>query len=80
MDDISAYDSVHGMFIYDRRTYGFKDVACRAEQKNHNEKFPNNRKAKSSRLTGLLKCSHCVYSIQLNFFVRNLSLKDTEKI
>ncbi len=36
------------------------------DKKAHNKKFPNNGKAKSSWLAGLLKCSHCGYSIQLN--------------
>ena len=78
LDDITAYDGVHGVFMHKSNdgTYvkiGYheglvdsKSWLTVQDKKAHNKKFPNNGKAKSSWLAGLLKCSHCGYSIQLN--------------
>ena len=79
IDEIEAYDGIHGVFSHkdsDGKTYvkiGYheglvdsKTWLAVQDKKAHNKKFPNNGKAKSSWLVGMLKCSHCGYSIQLN--------------
>ena len=79
IDEIEAYDGIHGVFSHkdnEGKTYvkiGYHEGLVDSktwltvqDKKAHNKKFPNNGKAKSSWLAGLLKCSHCGYSIQLN--------------
>lgn len=79
IDGIEAYDGIHGVFSHkdnEGKTYvkiGYHEGLVDSktwltvqDKKAHNKKFPNNGKAKSSWLAGLLKCSHCGYSIQLN--------------
>lgn len=79
VDDVEAYDGVHGVFAHkdnDGKTYvkvGYheglvdsKTWLAVQDKKAHNRKFPNNGKAKRSWLVGMLKCPHCGYSIQLN--------------
>ena len=79
IDEIESYDGIHGVFSHkdsDGKTYvkvGYheglvdsKTWLAVQDKKAHNKKFPNNGKAKSSWLVGMLKCSHCGYSIQLN--------------
>ena len=79
IDEIEAYDGIHGVFSHkdnEGKTYvkiGYHEGLVDSktwltvqDKKAHNKKFPNNGKAKISWLAGLLKCSHCGYSIQLN--------------
>ncbi len=79
VDDVEAYDGVHGVFAHkdnDGKTYvkvGYHEGLVDSktwlvvqDKKAHNRKFPNNGKAKRSWLVGMLKCPHCGYSIQLN--------------
>ena len=79
IDDISAYDGVHGVFIHENTegTYyvkvGYHEGLVSSEtwlavqdKKAHNRKFPNNSKTKGSWLTGLIKCAHCGFAIYVN--------------
>ena len=79
IDDIEAYDGIHGVFTHkdnDGKTYvkiGYHEGLVDSkvwlavqDKKAHNQKFPNNGKVKNSWMIGMMKCPHCGYSIQLN--------------
>ncbi|MDE6834590.1 MAG: recombinase family protein [Ruminococcus sp.] len=78
LDDVSAYDGVHGIFyhktpdgIYIKLGYheGFVDAKtwlAVQDKKSHNQKFPNNGKVMNSWLVGMMKCRNCGYAMHIN--------------
>ena len=79
LDDIEAYDGVHGLFVHagGDDTYFVKvayheglvdgDVWLRVQdRKAHQNKFPNNGKAMNSWLVGMVKCACCGYAMHFN--------------
>ena len=80
VDDIDAYDGVHGCFRHKRSDgseyikIGYHEGLVDAEtwlavqdKKSHNQRIPNNSSARNSWLVGLLKCGHCHYSLIINY-------------
>lgn len=78
VDDIEAYDGIHGCFRHKRADgseyikVGYHEGLVDSEtwlavqdKKSHNKRVPNNSRAKSSWLVGLVKCAHCHYSLSL---------------
>ena len=80
LDDIEAYDGVHGLFLHGKHHSGapvFVKVGYHEglvdaqtwlavqDKKAHNKRIPNNSSALHSWLVGLLKCSHCGYSVSV---------------
>jgi DNA invertase Pin-like site-specific DNA recombinase len=76
VDDIEAFDGVHGLFRHKRQDgseylkLGYHEGLVDAEtwlsvqdKKAHNKRIPNNATAKSSWLTGLTKCGICGYAL-----------------
>lgn len=72
IDDVEAYDGVHGIFIHDNADggkyvkVGYHEGLVDAEtwlrvqdKKAHSIKFPSNKKVHSSWLVGLIKCKEC---------------------
>ena len=72
LDDVSAFDGVHGCFRHKRRDgseyikVGYHEGLVDAEtwlavqdKKSHNQRIPNNGDAKNSWLVGFVKCGHC---------------------
>jgi len=80
LDDIEAYDGVHGVFIH--RTSGVTFVKLGyheglidpqtwlavQDKKSHNRRIPNNANANHSWLTGFLKCGHCGYHLEIHYY------------
>ena len=79
LDDVEAYDGVHGLFIHaggDDSHFvkvGYHeglvpaDVWLRVQdRKAHQNKFPNNGKAMNSWLVGMVKCACCGYAMHFN--------------
>ena len=79
IDDVSAYDGVHGVFIHDNADGGKYVKVCYHEglvssetwlrvqdKKAHNVSFSTNRKAFNSWLVGLIKCADCVYAVMID--------------
>ena len=77
LDDITAYDGVHGVFMHKSNdgTYvkvGYHEGLVDAntwlnvqDKKSHNQRIPNNGTAMNSWLVGLAKCAHCGHGLQL---------------
>ena len=57
LDDIEAYDGVHGLFVH----AGGDDTYFVNQNK-----FPNNGKAMNSWLVGMVKCACCGYAMHFN--------------
>lgn len=85
VDDIDAYDGIHGCFRHKRADgseyikVGYHEGLVDSEtwlevqdKKSHNKRIPNNGSAKNSWLVGLVKCAHCHYSLAL-FYSWNAS-------
>lgn len=79
LDDIEAYDGIHGLFVHagGDDTHFVKvayheglvpaDVWLRVQdRKAHQNKFPNNGKAMNSWLVGMVKCACCGYAMHFN--------------
>lgn len=79
IDDIEAYDSIHGLFVHagSEGTHFVKvayheglvdgDVWLRVQdRKSHQSKFPSNGKAMNSWLVGMVKCACCGYAMHFN--------------
>ncbi len=88
LDDIEAYDGVHGLFVHagGEGTHFVKvayheglvdgDVWLRVQdRKSHQSKFPNNGKAMNSWLVGMVKCACCGYAMHFNVTYRNYGKK-----
>ena len=82
IDDVEAFDGIHGCFRHKRRNgseyikIGYHEGLVDAEtwlmvqdKKSRNSKFRNNGNARNSWLTGLAKCGHCHYALSLRNFV-----------
>lgn len=80
IDDIGAFDGIHGCFRHKRRDgseyikVGYheglvdsKTWLAVQDKKSHNSKIPNNGSAKNSWLVGLAKCGHCHYALALSY-------------
>lgn len=82
LDDISAYDGVHGLFLHGKFhsgapiyvKVGYHEGLVDAQtwlavqdKKAHNKRIPNNSEALHSWLVGLLKCPRCGYSISVAY-------------
>ncbi len=80
IDDIGAFDGIHGCFRHKRRDgseyikVGYHEGLVDSEtwlavqdKKSHNSKIPNNGSAKKSWLVGLVKCWHCHYGLALSY-------------
>ena len=80
IDDIEAFDSVHGCFRHKRTDgseyikVGYHEGLVNAEtwlavqdKKSHNRRIPNNLGAKNSWLVGLAKCGHCHYALSIKY-------------
>ena len=78
VDDACAYDGIHGVFVHKDQEGGyFAKVGYHEglvdsevwlavqDKKEHNYRFPNNGKSKSSWLVGLVKCAHCGYALNV---------------
>jgi DNA invertase Pin-like site-specific DNA recombinase len=78
VDDISAFDGIHGLFRHERSDGSeYIKVAYHEglidsetwlavqDKKAHNKQLPNNSKVKNSWLVGLAKCWHCHYALSL---------------
>ena len=77
IDDIEAYDGVHGLFKHKKLDksghyikVGYREGIVDSEtwlmvqdKKSQNQKVRKNKGAKNSWLIGLIKCSHCGYGI-----------------
>ncbi|MBR1443943.1 MAG: recombinase family protein [Firmicutes bacterium] len=79
VDDVSAYDGVHGIFLHTKSDggkyakIGYHEGLVDAEtwltvqdKKDHNVRIKNNGKVEKSWLVGLVKCAHCHYSMILS--------------
>ena len=82
LDDISAYDGIHGLFVHAGGDSGFfvkvgyHEGLVQAEtwlavqdRKSRQSKFPSNGTAMNSWLVGLMKCGNCGYSMHINHCV-----------
>ena len=78
IDDIEAYNGVHGLFKHKRPDgteyikVGYHKGLVDSEtwltvqdKKSRNKKIPNNGKAKNSWLVGIARCGHCGYSFTI---------------
>ncbi|MDR2728098.1 MAG: recombinase family protein, partial [Chitinispirillales bacterium] len=76
IDDVEAFDGVHGLFRHSRKgspdyiKVGYHEGLIDSEtwlavqdKKSHNKKIPNNGGARNSWLTGMVKCGHCGYAL-----------------
>lgn len=76
LDDVSAFDGVHGCFRHKRSDgseyikVGYHEGLVDAEtwlavqdKKSHNLRIPNNGGGKNSWLVGLVKCAHCRHAL-----------------
>ncbi len=79
LDDIDAYDGVHGLFVHaGGEGMHFVKVAYHEglvegdvwlrvqDRKSHQSKFPSNGKAMNSWLVGMVKCACCGYAMHFN--------------
>ena len=79
IDDVSAFDGIHGCFRHKRKNgseyikIGYHEGLVDSEtwlavqdKKSHNSRIPNNGSAKNSWLVGLAKCGHCHYALSLS--------------
>ncbi len=80
IDDVSAFNSIHGCFRHKRKDgseyikIGYHEGLVDSEtwlavqdKKSHNKRIPNNGNAKNSWLVGLAKCGHCHYALALSY-------------
>jgi hypothetical protein len=86
VDDISAFDGVHGLFQHKKRTedkyikVGYHEGLIDSEtwlavqdKKSHNQRVPNNGdKIKHTWLAGLMKCEYCGFSVNVCFSGRKV--------
>ena len=88
VDEIEAYDGVHGVFIHDNADggkyvkVGYHEGLVSSElwlrvqdKKSHNVTFSSNRKAYNSWLVGLIKCRECGYAVMIDIQVKKNSGK-----
>lgn len=79
LDDIEAYDGIHGLFVHaGLDDTHFVKVAYHEglvpaetwlrvqDRKSHQSKFPTNGKAMNSWLVGMVKCACCGYAMHFN--------------
>ena len=79
LDDVSAFDGIHGCFRHKRRDgseyikVGYHEGLVDADtwlavqdKKSHNQRIPNNGGAKNSWLVGLVKCGHCHCALSIS--------------
>lgn len=79
LDDIEAYDGIHGLFVHAGCECGHfvkvafheglvdADVWLRVQdKKSHNSKFNNNGVVLNSWLVGMMKCGNCGYAMHIN--------------
>ena len=79
LDEIEAYDGVHGLFVHVGGEQGYfvkvayheglvpADAWLRVQdKKSHNDKFHNNGTAMNSWLVGMMKCGNCGYAMHIN--------------
>ncbi len=79
LDDIEAYDGIHGLFVHaDGEGSYFVKVAYHEglvdgnvwlrvqDKKSHNSKFHNNGIVMNSWLVGMMKCGNCGYALHIN--------------
>lgn len=80
IDDIEAFDGVHGCFRHKRSDgseyikVGYHEGLVDSEtwlavqdKKSRNVRIPNNGSAKNSWLVGIAKCGHCHYALSLMY-------------
>jgi len=80
LDDIEAYDSIHGLFwhtnadgskfikvAYHEGLVDSKVWLAVQDKKSHNKRIPHNREALNSWLIGLTKCAHCGYGLNIMY-------------
>jgi len=80
IDDVKAFDGICGLFRHKRADgsefikMGYHEGLVDSEtwlavqdKKSHNRKIPNNKGAKNSWLTGIAKCGHCGYSVNVQY-------------
>ena len=78
VDDIEAFDGVHGLFVHRDQDggrfikVGYHEGLISSEtwltvqdRKSHQKSFPSNNTAITSWLVGLVKCAHCGYAINI---------------
>ena len=80
LDNIEAYDGIHGVFIHRSSGVTFVKVGYHEglidasvwlavqDKKSHNKRIPNNANANHSWLTGFLKCGHCGYHLEIHYY------------
>ncbi|MBQ6041533.1 MAG: recombinase family protein [Oscillospiraceae bacterium] len=79
IDDVDAYDGVHGVFLHNNADGGkFAKIGYHEglvdssvwltvqDKKQHSRSFHTNRKANNSWLVGLLKCKECGLAVVIN--------------
>ena len=79
IDDISAYDGVHGLYLHGRKgdkqfiKVGYHEGIVDADtwlavqdRKTHTAKFHGKHSSKNTWLSGLVKCAHCGYAMLIN--------------
>ena len=79
LDDIEAYDGIHGVFLHDNADggkyakVGYHEGLVDAsvwlrvkDKKSNNKAFPTNRKVMNSWLAGLIKCKECGYAVLID--------------
>lgn len=80
IDDVDAYNGIHGLFIHkdeDGGSFikvGYHEGLVDSEtwlavqdKKEHNFRIPNNGKSINSWLVGLTKCAHCGFSVHIYY-------------
>lgn len=80
VDDVAAFDGVHGCFRHKRADgseyikIGYHEGLVDSEtwlavqdKKAHNKKIPNNGDARNSWLVGIAKCGHCHYALSIMY-------------
>lgn len=80
IDDISAFDGVHGLFLHRPKAgrqyikVGYHEGLVDSEtwlavqdKKSHNQKFPSNKTCVNSWLTGLMKCPYCGRCLAISY-------------
>lgn len=80
IDDMEAFDGVHGLFIHRPKSgkpyikVGYHEGLVDSEtwlavqdKKSHNQKFPNNKTYVNSWLTGLMRCEYCGKCIAISY-------------
>jgi hypothetical protein len=80
IDDVEAFDGVHGLFRHSRKgmsdyiKVGYHEGLIDSEtwlavqdKKSHNQKYCTTRNPNNSWLTGIVKCVYCEYSPQIAY-------------